>query len=321
MKKIRVVFIAALLCITGLTGSVFATGYPVLDISNLLENIEAVYQYYQQIQNTIEQVQNTYKQIEQTAQQMKSMNFDDLKGMGKNFEGMRDNPFEVITGVRNSAQDITAAVNRNMNKVNDFKNALNAKSIKFGNQSVSMADLCGAGEPGNNVLGFAKNAWEWSTDTEDGPFADSIKAWTGELTYEQRERIMWEYGMSPENYASIEYGNYQLNKVVSDFNVLCASEKEELEEIEAEHSAILKMCYEAEEGSMYAQAQVTNSALASIDKNLGALGTTFTKVGSMIGSIFTSQKRDEAVKRQEENRKKQAMRNEEGSSLLSNDND
>ena len=127
--------------------------------------------------------------------------------------------------------------------------------------------------------------------------------------------------MSPENYASIEYGNYQLNKVVSDFNVLCASEKEELEEIEAEHGAILKMCYEAEEGSMYAQAQVTNSALASIDKNLGALGTTFTKVGSMMGSIFTSQKRDEAVKRQEENKKKQASRGNQNVPSLINDKD
>ena len=139
MKKIKVLILALAISFAGT--SVFAQGYPVIDVANLMESIESVYQYYQQIQQTIEQVQNTYKQIEQAAQQMASMNWDDLKNLGDNFSGMGDNPFEVITGVRNSAQDITKAVNKNMNKINDFQDSLTKKSISFGGQQVSMADL------------------------------------------------------------------------------------------------------------------------------------------------------------------------------------
>ena len=140
MKKIRALILALIIGAGG--SSLFAQGYPVLDVANLMQSIESVYQYYQQIQNTIEQVQNTYKQIEQAAQQMASMNWDDLKDLGKNFNGMSENPFEVITGVRNSAQDITKAVNKNMNKVNALQDSLTKESIQFGDMKFSVGELC-----------------------------------------------------------------------------------------------------------------------------------------------------------------------------------
>ena len=71
---------------------------------------------------------------------------------------------------------------------------------------VSVADLCGAGDnPGENVFGFVKNAWDYSTDTENGAFSDAIKGWEGKLSYKQRQAIARKYGMSARNYASLEY--------------------------------------------------------------------------------------------------------------------
>ena len=104
MRKLKLFIFMVLFGTLG--SSVFAQ-WAVLDVANLMQTIETVYQTYQEIQVAIENVQNTYKQIEQAAQQMATINFDDLQNLGDNFSGMKDNPFEFITGVRNSAQDIT----------------------------------------------------------------------------------------------------------------------------------------------------------------------------------------------------------------------
>lgn len=300
MRKIRAVLLALIIGCAGT--SAFAQGTPVLDIANLMQSIESVYQYYQQIQNTIEQVQNTYKQIEQAAQQMANMNWDDLKNLGDNFSGMGENPFEVITGVRNSAQDITKAVNKNLNRINDLHDALNKKSISFGGMNVSVADLCGAGDSDKNIFGFVKNAWDYSTDTENGAFSDAIKGWEGKLSYKQRQAIARKYGMSARNYASLEYGNYQLNKLIVESNLQATEEgqKQLLEQIENDANAINTMAKNAPEGSVYAQTQMLNSSVAQLDRNLGNLHNSLNKGFGLVGSWFKSQKMEEAVKQQEQ---------------------
>lgn len=316
MKKIRVFIFALFLSFAG--SHVFAQGLPVLDVANLMQSIESVYQYYQQIQHTIEQVQNTYKQIEQSAQQMMSMNWDDLKNLGDNFAGVGENPFEIITGVRNSAQDITKAVNNNLNKINDLQDSLTKKSISFGGMSVSVADLCGAGDDSNkNIFGFVKNAWEYSTDTENGAFSDAIKAWEGELTYQQKEAIARKYGMSPKNYAALQYGNYQLNKLIQESGLQASEEGQTQILNDAENSAnALKIAAKnSPDGSIYAQTQLVNSGLAQLDRNLGNLHNSLNKGIGMVGSWFKSIMMKESVEQQEnEDKTKAAQENAQGSS-------
>lgn len=322
MRKIKSMLLALIIGCAGI--SAFAQGYPVLDVANLMQSIEGVYQYYQQIQNTIEQVQNTYKQIEQAAQQMATMNWDDLKNLGDNFSGMGDNPFEVITGVRNSAQDITKAVNKNMNKINDLRDSLNKKSISFGGMNVSIADLCGAGDnPGKNVFGFVKNAWEYSTDAENGAFSDAIKGWEGKLSYKQKQAIARKYGMSAKNYAALEYGNYQLNKLIGESGLQATEEgqKELLEQIENDANAINTMAKKAPEGSVYAQTQLMNSSLAQLDRNLGNLHNSLNKGFGLVGSWFKSQKMEEAVKQQETYNKEVSIEEAMTTSAFGNEND
>lgn len=321
MRKIKILIMTALLGIA--SSGVFAQGYPVLDVANLMESIEAVYQYYQQIQNTIEQVQNTYKQIEQSAQNMMTMNWDDLKDLGKNFDGMGDNPFEVITGVRNSAQDITKAVNNNMNKINALQDSLNKESIEFGGQKVSVADLCGAGDdPGKNIFGFTKSCWEYTTDTENGAFSDAIKAWEGKLTYAQKQAIARKYGMSPRNYATLSYGNIMLDNLVQESGLWTteAGQRKIFEDIEMDANAISMLAKQSPDGSTYAQCQLINSSLAQLDRNLGNLHSSLNRGIGLIGSKIKGDESKKAVAGQEKYEKSEnAEKNTTSGSISRND--
>lgn len=321
MKKIRALLLALVLGVGGT--SAFAQGYPVLDIANLMESIESVYQYYQQIQNTIEQVQNTYKQIEQAAQQMASMNWDDLKNLGDNFSGMGDNPFEVITGVRNSAQDITKAVNKNMNKINDFQDSLTKKSISFGGQNVSMADLCGAGDPGDNIFGFTKNAWDYTTDTENGAFSDVVKAYTGKLSYRQKQAIMRKYGMSPKNYATLELANHELSELMKSSNIIGTIDyqKQILTDAENDANALQTLAQNCPDGSIFAATQLVNSGLATTIRSLGKLEQSMARGFGTISQYFSSQKTKEAVEQQSTYEREVAVEETMTSSAFGNEDD
>lgn len=314
MKKIRALLLALVLGVGGT--SAFAQGYPVLDVANLMESIESVYQYYQQIQNTIEQVQNTYKQIEQAAQQMASMNWDDLKNLGDNFSGMGDNPFEVITGVRNSTQDITKAVNKNMNKINDFQDSLTKKSISFGGQNVSMADLCGAGDPGDNIFGFTKNAWDYTTDTENGAFSDAVKAYTGKLSYRQKQAIMRKYGMSPKNYATLELANHELSELMKSSNIIGTIDyqKQILTDAENDANALQTLAQNCPDGSIFAATQLVNSGLATTIRSLGKLEQSMARGFGTISQYFSSQKTKEAVEQQQKAEAEEQEKNQSAQS-------
>lgn len=296
MKKLSVLFLSLVFMV--MPARVCAQGYPVIDVANLVQSIEQVYQYYQQIQNTIEQVQNTYKRIEQAAQSMMAMNWDDLKNLGDNFNGMSSNPFEAITGVRNSAQDIVKAVNKNMNKVNNLQDSLTRESISFGGMKVSVADLVGAGDPNKTVTGFTKNAWHHTLDTGEA----AIAGYVGKLTYKEREAIMRKYGMSPRNYASIEYANDSMSRLVQQANILSTeqAQKELMTEIEADANALKMAMENTPEGSTYAGIQMLNSSVAQLVRQIGNLHLTLNRTMGLVSSNIATTKAEEAIALQRE---------------------
>lgn len=319
-KKIKVAVFAFIFVFVGT--KTFSQGMAVLDVANLLQAIDAAYQYYQQIQNTIEQVQNTYKQIEQAAQQVAGMNWDDLKNLGDNFSGLGDNPFEVVTGVHKSAQDITKAVNKNMNKINELQSSLTSKTISFGGVDVSMADLVGAGEPGNNVFGFAQNAWDYST-SEDGPLAQAAKGYENKLTYAQKKAIMRKYKMSPENYAKLQLSNYQLNNLVVKGGIMSTKEAQEemLKEIEANNNAIKAAAQKVPDGSIAGRVDVVNTGIANVSDGLGKLNDKVTQLFSFATEKLYLQKSQEAIQQQTDLETQESLENagESNSSLAEDD--
>lgn len=241
LKKAKI--LAAFMAFALFPATLGWSGYPVLDVSNLMENIESVYQYYQQIQNMIEQVQNTYKRIEQAANMVKNLNFDDLKNLGNRFANLGDNPFEVITAVHDSAHDITKSVNAKMNRIQNLKNELARKSIKFGNQQVSVADLCGVGEPGKNGLTFLEGGIEYTKKVAE----KNAKAWSDGLSYKQKRAIWRHFGMSPQNFAMTQITKHNLETMVTESNIKGTADaiKKTMEQDEAEIAASKKLIEEA----------------------------------------------------------------------------
>ncbi len=308
MKKIKAV-VAALAVIFAGQG-VFAQGYPVLDVANLNNAINELYAYYQQIQNTIEQVQNTYTQIQQAAQQMQTMNLDDLSSLGKNFEGLSENPFEVITAVHKSAKDVTTAVNKQMNKINDLTDALTKETISFGGMDISVADLCGVGTSGKNLAGFVQNAWD--ATVESG--SKAVAGYVGKLSYKDKQKIMKKYGMSPENFATLELANYQLSESVKNGAVFGSTEgmKNLYSEIQGNSAAIQTMAQNLPDGSIYAATQMNTTALASVERMTGKMVEKMQGTFGLIANKIAADKAEKAIKEQakleEKQEQQEAMR-------------
>lgn len=315
MKKNKKLIVSLILLIT-LSSSCFAQ-FAVLDMANLLNAIQQLYQTYQQIQHAIEQVQNTYKQIEQATQQVASMNWDDLSNLGDNFAGMAENPFEVITGVHKSAQDITKAVNDRMNDWNRLADSLQTETISFGGMNVSVADLCGFGDEEKNLAGFMNNAWENIEETADKMAA----GYEGELTYEQKRAIMKKYGMSPRNYAKSQYANYQLNELVKEANVKGTAEsmKATMEEQEAKVAALKQMIQNTPEGSL--KASMENAVMAEVQAlaEMQNMSNQLQQVISMYSNYISAEKRAELEKKVEEMKAREKAEEEKSKSGIEQD--
>ena len=315
MKKIKKLIVSLILLMT-LSSSCFAQ-FAVLDMANLTNAIQQMYQTYQQIQHAIEQVQNTYKQIEQAAQQVASMNWDDLSNLGDNFAGMDKNPFEVITGVHKSAQDITKAVNDRMNDWNRLADSLQRETISFGGMDVSVADLCGFGNEEKNLAGFMNNAWENIEETADKMAA----GYEGELTYEQKRAIMKKYGMSPRNYAKSQYANYQLNELVKEANVKGTAESMSatMKEQEAKVAALKQMVQNTPEGSL--KASMENAVMAEVQAlaEMQNMSNQLQQVISMYSNYISAEKMEEYQKRVDEMREREEAEKENTSSGIKKD--
>lgn len=315
MKKLKKLIASMILFIT-LCSSCFAQ-LAVLDVANLTNAIQQMYQTYQQIQQAIEQVQNTYKQIEQAAQQVASMDWNDLSKLGDNFAGMSENPFEVITGVHKSAQDITKAVNDRMNDWNRLADSLQRETISFGGMDVSIADLCGFGDSEKNLAGFMNNAWENIEETADKMAA----GYEGELTYEQKRAIMQKYGMSPRNYAKSQYANYQLNNLVKEANVKGTAEsmKATMEEQEAKVAALKQMIQNTPEGSL--KASMESAAMIEVQAlaEMQTMSNQLQNVISMYSNYISAEKRAELEKQVEEMRAREKAEKENSKAGIEQD--
>lgn len=292
-----------------LSSEFYATGYPVLDISNLMENIEGVYQYYIQVQNMIEQVQNTYQRIQQAAKMVQSINFDRLSKVGENFKDAASsgNPFEMITAVHDSAHDITKAVDGELSKVTNLRNALAAKSITFGGMKVSMADLCGAGEPGVNIGTFYQGAIEHTKKT-----AQKIgRNFTKKLTYKEKKDIWRHFGMSPENFAMLKATQYNLSKVSGESNLKGTGEgiKQIMTDIMKGNAMITKMIHENGDDSLKSAAQETTVAVNATNKAVGDLNTSVQGFQGLVSNYINMKTTEEAMAKMEDYKAEQMNRN------------
>lgn len=312
MKKIKKLIVSLILLMT-LSSSCFAQGYPVMDIANLLNAIEQVYATYQEITNMIEQVQNTYQQIEQAAQQVMSVDWSNLSNLGENFNGMKENPFEVITGVHKSAQDITKAVNERMNDWNRLSDSLYAETISFGGINVSVADLVGVTDEEEKKLfytdkngkpaGFLTHCWN-TIESNAETIADGYE---GKLTYQQRRAIARRYGMSPRNYAKSQYANYQLNQLVEKANVEGTTKaiEEKSKEQMAKVSALQDLIKNTPEGSIKSSMEAAAMTEVQVLAEMQNVSNDLQEIITMYSQYISAEKMKEYQERLDEMRERE----------------
>ena len=271
-----------------LSSEFYATGYPVLDLSNLMENIEGVYQYYIQVQNMIEQVQNTYQRIQQAVKLVQSINFDKLSKVGENFKDAASsgNPFEMITAVHDSAHDITKAVDDELSKV-------------------SMADLCGAGTPGVNIGTFYQGAIEHTKNT-----AKKIgRVWSEGLTYKEKRKIWRHFGMSPERFGFLKATQYNLSKVSEESNLKGTGDgiKQIMTDIMKGNAMITKMIHENGDDSLKSAAQETTVAVNATNKAVGDLNTSVQGFQGLVSNYINQELIEKDIEKLENYKRQQRI--------------
>ena len=185
------------------------------------------------------------------------------------------------------------------------ESVLTDETISFGlgdyKMNVSVADLVGAGDPDKNAGAFMNNAWEYIASTGERMAA----GYEGQLTPEQKRAIMKQYGMSPRNYAQLQFANYQLDKLVTESNVkgtttaIADTAAQQLARVDA-----LKMMIKSTpEGSL--KASMETAAMVEVEALLATqtLSTDLQRFMTMYSQYISAEKATEFQKRAEEMRK------------------
>jgi conjugal transfer/entry exclusion protein len=169
MKKI--ILVVAMVLLVGY--GVFAQGYPVIDITNLIQSIENAYTMYETLMATYNQLQTNYMQ---------------LQNQIKSFEGMDMSQLDWKDPL-GSWRAIMSYANRQMNYANNIGKLVKAKNLRVGNQSFSLEDL------------FMSNPVDTGKKVYDGTFNYvAVDPFEKQLTTEEKAMFHQKYGMS--------YGNY-----------------------------------------------------------------------------------------------------------------
>lgn len=203
MKKrfLYLTFTALLACST--PNFVFATGYPVFDVSGWLAAIDQLYEAYDMVNNTITQIENQYTQIQQAVERAKSIDWDNIR-----FDGDFD--------IRNDIKDANKRVDKLLTQARNIRKTITTPSINCGNVRYSIADLCGITDPEES--GVRKNILTALTDYKDymsSTMKNAVDGIVEGLTDEQRQAIWTKYGISPQNYVFVQNAHTEVLKAAS----------------------------------------------------------------------------------------------------------
>ncbi|MBQ8678337.1 MAG: hypothetical protein IJ530_01075 [Treponema sp.] len=275
--------ICALLLALSLVGSycpttVFATGYPVFDVSNWLSAIDRLYQMYDMVNNTITQIENQYKQIQHSLEVAKSIDWDNIR-----FDGDFD--------IRNDIKDANRRVNKLLTQARNIKQAMTTPSINCGNVKYSIADLCGATssdmwESRKNMLTAIQDYKYYMTNTMKSAVNDVVEG----LNDEQQKAIWRKYGISPQNYVFVQQAHTSVLNGAANImaNVAEESHNARLEERLLRTSAIIKAATETKdsEGNV-TQASMLEAIMylfQNLDEGIGELQQTMFETSSVAAS-------------------------------------
>lgn len=313
-RKAKAFKVAAVLTVMNFagSGSMFATGYPVLDISNLMNAIQQLYATYDQINTAIEQVQNTYQQLENQINSVKSMNWDDLASSFSedkwSSEGGLKGAWDNIGNFRTNMINATSAINSNMNLLNNVKHTLENKTVTAMGKEYSVAGLFGIGKYGqNNLMNLPASAYDYVKETAK----EIAKGYAGKITYKEKQAIMSKYGLDPENYAYVKLVEEQANDLIGEIFTKGSEEwyTAQLTEAAKTNEGLMDLMQEAaNSGSTMKEMQATGSIILSLKGDILNLIHGVRETGAMFATESTRNKVAEEAQKTRESLDKEKRR-------------
>lgn len=253
-KRLSVILLSLSLSIS----SLFATGYPVFDISGWLTAIDQLYQQYDMVMNTITQVENQYRQIQQAVERAKSIDWENIR-----FDGDFD--------IRNDIRNANKRVNSLLTQTRRIKETLTTPTISCGYGNYSLADLCGMGSSDHNFFSAVGDMKSYMTDS----MKYAVYALEGNLTEKERIYIWKKYGISPKNYLFVQQSVAMVKDSAAKIMAKATEEAKQLQREEriAKTNTIISAAYEqldsdgnlteaaANEASLYLSQQVVDGLM------------------------------------------------------------
>lgn len=292
-KKIVSLFLGLGLVITPIN-SVFASGYPVFDVSGWLNGIDQLYQQYDMVMNTITQIENQYKSIQHSIEVAKSIDWENIR-----FDGDFD--------IRNDIKNANKRVNKLLTQARNIKNTLTTPSINCGNVKYSIADLCGCTtndtwESRKNMLTAVQDYHYYMTNSMKSAVSGVVDG----LDEKQRKAIWVKYGISPANYVFVQQSQ---SAVLSAAQKVMANAQEQAVEMTAEEklakaNSIIAAALEnvdsdgnpTQAGMQEAQLHLSEEVL----QQLMELGFTMNQVGEMTAAQLIAKEAQEQAEKDEE---------------------
>lgn len=188
--------IAVILTGSMLFSSIFASGYPVFDITAMMNAIQQIYQTYDEINSMIEQVEQGYKQIEQGINMVKSFNFEEMSLEDWSSEGGLKGAWENIGKSRTRLRQAGGYVSQKQEEMAAIKKKLNSNLISWNGTNYSIEDLVGMGGESKSIFGLAANMADYALDR----YEDAASGYAEGLSENERRNIWKYYGVSPEVY-------------------------------------------------------------------------------------------------------------------------
>jgi len=247
--------------------SIFAQGYPVIDVTNILTSIQNGYTMVQQLQTMYSSLKTSYDQLEQQIKSFESLDFNSLDAK---------DPL-------GSWKSLTTYANRMMTYEQNIESIVNRKDIKIGNGSYSLGDI------------FKSPAGAMKDMTVDGLKFTVIDPFENKLSPEERAIFLRKYGMSFGHHIRLAQMGDILQKKSAEVVAYSSNLQKNLAEDREKLSAITDDLYDSE--STVQQQQINNAVLSIMAQDMKTQANLVGEIANQLATIAAqAQMEKEAMK-------------------------
>jgi len=168
---------------------------PVFDSMSWLAEIENLYSTYDNVTNSLKMIQQNYEKMQHAIEEAKNLDWENIEW---------DGDFDF----RNELTDVSAQVNRRLDRIRKAETFFTKEQINFGGQKFSLTDLMTV-EGRQNV----SNAFK---DANTNSYTKARDIWVNGLTAKQKRKIWRKYHVNPKTYYSVKIKEAMVQKAQVD---------------------------------------------------------------------------------------------------------